>query len=177
MSAVQLEEIRVSGPSTIEARWRLGGYLRFPWHPRVEAFEGRTVYHLNERGLIQLQVGAAGPPAVSGGFWGGLRKREECASVQGRAGRRASGVMRTCVAACSSLTGPDLEHHGRHRAHRELHAHGGRQDRHQGQPARVRPTRRQRHAERRHRPAILVEERMSVDSLRDVSLHVGRLLS
>lgn len=54
-SAVQLQDIRVTGPATIEADWRLGGYLRFPWHPRVEAFEGHTVYHLNSQGLIQLQ--------------------------------------------------------------------------------------------------------------------------
>jgi hypothetical protein len=39
-SAVQLENIRVTSPTTIEADWRLGGYLRFPWHPRVEPFKG-----------------------------------------------------------------------------------------------------------------------------------------
>ncbi|KAL4443958.1 hypothetical protein ABPG75_011695 [Micractinium tetrahymenae] len=54
-SAVQLKDIRVTGPRTIEADWLLGGYLKLPWHPRVEAFQGHTVYRLNDRGLIELQ--------------------------------------------------------------------------------------------------------------------------
>ncbi|EFN56741.1 hypothetical protein CHLNCDRAFT_144171 [Chlorella variabilis] len=54
-SAVQLVGISVTSPTTIEADWKMGGYLRFPWHPRVEPFLGHTVYHLNEQGLIALQ--------------------------------------------------------------------------------------------------------------------------
>lgn len=30
VSAVQLVDIQVTGPRTIEAQWRMGGYLRFP---------------------------------------------------------------------------------------------------------------------------------------------------
>lgn len=30
VSAVQLVDINVTGPRTIEAQWRMGGYLRFP---------------------------------------------------------------------------------------------------------------------------------------------------
>lgn len=37
---VELLSIRVTGPRTVEADWRLGGYLVFPWNPRVEPFEG-----------------------------------------------------------------------------------------------------------------------------------------
>lgn len=33
VSAVQLVDIRVTGPRTIEADWRMGGYLRFPCAP------------------------------------------------------------------------------------------------------------------------------------------------
>jgi hypothetical protein len=55
-SRVQLLDIQVTGPYTIEARWTLGGYLKFPWHPRVAPFEGKTVYTLSkENGLIELQ--------------------------------------------------------------------------------------------------------------------------
>jgi hypothetical protein len=54
-SRVALDTITVTGPREITAEWRLGGYLKFPWHPRVEPFKGRTVYHLNEEGLIEMQ--------------------------------------------------------------------------------------------------------------------------
>lgn len=47
VSAVRLESISVTGPNTIEADWRLGGYLKFPWNPRVEALSGHTVYTLD----------------------------------------------------------------------------------------------------------------------------------
>jgi len=55
-SRVQLVDIKVTEPYTIEARWTLGGYLKFPWHPRVAPFEGKTVYSLSkENGLIEMQ--------------------------------------------------------------------------------------------------------------------------
>lgn len=63
-SAVRLAGIRVTGPSTIEADWVLGGYLRLPWHPRVEPFEGHTVYVLDPAtGLVaeQLQTWSISP--------------------------------------------------------------------------------------------------------------------
>lgn len=54
-SAVRLRSIRVTAPDTIEAEWHLGGYLKFPWHPRVEPFTGRTTYTLNDEGLVAFQ--------------------------------------------------------------------------------------------------------------------------
>ena len=39
-SQVKLLSIAVTGPSTIAASWTLGGYLRFPWRPRVKEFQG-----------------------------------------------------------------------------------------------------------------------------------------
>ena len=55
-SRVQLLDIHVTGPYTIEAKWTLGGYLKFPWHPRVAPFEGKTVYSLSQNdGLIEVQ--------------------------------------------------------------------------------------------------------------------------
>ncbi|GFR48705.1 hypothetical protein Agub_g10661 [Astrephomene gubernaculifera] len=55
VSKVELLGIRVSGPRSIEADWRLGGYLNLPWNPRVEPFEGHTQYSLNEAGLVSEQ--------------------------------------------------------------------------------------------------------------------------
>ncbi|GIL90152.1 hypothetical protein Vretimale_16354 [Volvox reticuliferus] len=54
-SKVELLDIRVAGPRTVEADWRLGGYLLFPWNPRVEPFTGHTVYTLNDEGLVLEQ--------------------------------------------------------------------------------------------------------------------------
>lgn len=54
-SAVRLKSIEVTSPQTIQADWYLGGYLKFPWAPRVAPFEGHTVYHLNNEGLIDFQ--------------------------------------------------------------------------------------------------------------------------
>jgi hypothetical protein len=54
-SAVRLLGIDVIDAHTIEATWLLGGYLKFPWHPRVDAFEGKTVYTLGSDGLIVFQ--------------------------------------------------------------------------------------------------------------------------
>lgn len=54
-SAVRLKSIQVNSPQTIQADWYLGGYLKFPWAPRVAPFEGHTVYHLNSDGLVEFQ--------------------------------------------------------------------------------------------------------------------------
>lgn len=54
-SAVRLKGIRVTGPSTIEADYVMGGYLKFPWNPRVAPFEGHIVYSLDKRGLVARQ--------------------------------------------------------------------------------------------------------------------------
>ncbi|GLC39853.1 hypothetical protein PLESTB_001292000 [Pleodorina starrii] len=54
-SKVELLDIRVTDPRVIEADWRLGGYLVFPWNPRVEPFTGHTIYTLNEEGLVSEQ--------------------------------------------------------------------------------------------------------------------------
>ncbi|KAG2427637.1 hypothetical protein HXX76_012288 [Chlamydomonas incerta] len=54
-SKVQLLSISATGPRTVEADWRLGGYLVFPWNPRVEPFKGHTAYTLSDEGLIVEQ--------------------------------------------------------------------------------------------------------------------------
>ncbi|EFJ42095.1 hypothetical protein VOLCADRAFT_97844 [Volvox carteri f. nagariensis] len=54
-SKVELLDIRVVGPRQVEADWRLGGYLVFPWRPLVQPFTGHTVYTLNESGLVSEQ--------------------------------------------------------------------------------------------------------------------------
>ena len=51
-SAVKLQDIKVTGEKEIMAHWVLGGYLKFPWHPRVAPFQGKTVYTLGKDGLI-----------------------------------------------------------------------------------------------------------------------------
>ncbi len=58
---VELVGIRVTGPSTVEADWRMGGWLRseyFPWGAKVEPFEGE------EAGMRAVHEGAmhGGPP-------------------------------------------------------------------------------------------------------------------
>jgi hypothetical protein len=37
---------------TIEAEWELKGILRLPWRPSLPTLSGRTVYHVDEEGLI-----------------------------------------------------------------------------------------------------------------------------
>ena len=55
-SSVDLFNIAVTGPHTIEADWSLQGYLRFPWKPRVEPYNGHTVYTVGEEsGVIESQ--------------------------------------------------------------------------------------------------------------------------
>lgn len=76
VSAVQLRDIRVTGPRTIEADWLLGGYLKFPWHPRVEAFEGGA------------RAGGGPPPALTGPAAQRLRLRWRSCCGRPWAGRR-----------------------------------------------------------------------------------------
>jgi hypothetical protein len=35
-----LQSIEVTGPTTIEADWTLGGTLLLPWHPTIQRFDG-----------------------------------------------------------------------------------------------------------------------------------------
>eukprot|EP01018_Ginkgo_biloba_P005028 Gb_30608 [translate_table: standard] len=51
-SEQELLSIAVTSPNTIEAKWRLGGYLKFPWKPHISPYEGSTRYVLDDRGLI-----------------------------------------------------------------------------------------------------------------------------
>ncbi|CAG9465201.1 unnamed protein product [Pedinophyceae sp. YPF-701] len=57
-SGVELKGIKVTSPDTIEADWRLGGFLNkkyFPWGAKIDPLEGHTVYKLSDRGLVALQ--------------------------------------------------------------------------------------------------------------------------
>lgn len=51
-SKQELLSISVIDPHTIEAKWRLEGYLKFPWNPHIEPYEGSTRYVLDDSGLI-----------------------------------------------------------------------------------------------------------------------------
>ncbi|KAH7282997.1 hypothetical protein KP509_35G055700 [Ceratopteris richardii] len=48
----ELKSLNVIGPNMIQAKWKLEGYLKFPWHPHIQPYEGTTVYKVNDRGLI-----------------------------------------------------------------------------------------------------------------------------
>ncbi|XP_002976492.2 uncharacterized protein LOC9649028 [Selaginella moellendorffii] len=48
----ELLEIRVTSPTTIEAKWRLQGSLKLPWKPHIAAYEGTTTYTLNDDGFV-----------------------------------------------------------------------------------------------------------------------------
>ncbi len=63
-SRVELLDIQVTGPRTIEAEWTLGGELKFPWKPKVATFVGRCVYKIDEEtGLIREQAQTWSKPA------------------------------------------------------------------------------------------------------------------
>lgn len=53
-SKQELLSIAVTSPTTIDAKWTLGGYLKFPWKPRVVPFEGTTQYVVDPDGLVAL---------------------------------------------------------------------------------------------------------------------------
>ena len=46
-SAVALTKIEVTSPTTVETDGTLQGYLRFPWHPRVDPYAFHTTYTLD----------------------------------------------------------------------------------------------------------------------------------
>ena len=46
-SEVALTKIEVTSPTTIETDGTLRGYLRFPWHPRVDPYAFHTTYTLD----------------------------------------------------------------------------------------------------------------------------------
>ncbi|MCO5594803.1 hypothetical protein L7F22_048837 [Adiantum nelumboides] len=52
LSRHELASIDLVDSNTIRARWKLEGYLKFPWHPHIQPYEGTTVYHVNDKGLI-----------------------------------------------------------------------------------------------------------------------------
>jgi len=54
LSIIHNENDGDKGYEMIEVTWRLGGVIMLPWHPKVEAWTGRTKYHLDEEGLIYL---------------------------------------------------------------------------------------------------------------------------
>jgi len=52
-SFVELLKIEITGPNTIETDGTLQGYLKFPWHPRVDPYAFHTTYTLDATsGLI-----------------------------------------------------------------------------------------------------------------------------
>eukprot|EP00897_Mesotaenium_endlicherianum_P009254 jgi/Mesen1/8357/ME000463S07801 len=53
-SKQELVSIAVTSPTTIDAKWTLGGFLKFPWRPRVVPFEGATQYTIDAEGLVSL---------------------------------------------------------------------------------------------------------------------------
>lgn len=42
----------VKDDNHIFAKWRLQGYLKFPWHPYVKPYTGTTLYTLDSEGFI-----------------------------------------------------------------------------------------------------------------------------
>ncbi|KAG1656176.1 hypothetical protein FOA52_008715 [Chlamydomonas sp. UWO 241] len=60
-SKVVLRKISITGPSTIEADYTSGGYLRqenFPWRPYVAPYDGHVTYTLGPTGLVVVQAQA-----------------------------------------------------------------------------------------------------------------------
>jgi len=42
-SSIKLKQIKVTGPSSIEAVWSKDGFLKLPWTPYLTTQEGKTV--------------------------------------------------------------------------------------------------------------------------------------
>lgn len=51
-STAKLLSLEIVNQNTIEARWEIEGVLHLPWHPRLPAWTGSTMYHFDEAGLI-----------------------------------------------------------------------------------------------------------------------------
>ena len=41
-----------SSERKIEVKWRIGGVIMLPWKPKIKPYTGRTIYHIDENGLI-----------------------------------------------------------------------------------------------------------------------------
>ena len=54
-SQLDLLEIAVVDSKTIEAKYVLGGYLKFPWKPCVKPYSGVVTYTLGTSGLVEKQ--------------------------------------------------------------------------------------------------------------------------
>jgi Uncharacterized conserved protein (DUF2358) len=52
-SRTTLHSLNVVG-NTLEAEWQMKGILRLPWRPSLPTLSGRTVYHIDEDGLIDV---------------------------------------------------------------------------------------------------------------------------
>ena len=53
-STAKLLSLQIVDEQTIEARWELEGVLHLPWHPKLPVWTGKTTYHLDNEGLVQL---------------------------------------------------------------------------------------------------------------------------
>ena len=53
-STAKLLSLEIVDEQTIEARWELEGVLHLPWHPKLPVWTGKTTYHLDNEGLVQL---------------------------------------------------------------------------------------------------------------------------
>lgn len=51
-SAHNLSRFPPQDDTHLFAKWRLQGFLKFPWHPYVAPYTGTTLYTLNSDGLI-----------------------------------------------------------------------------------------------------------------------------
>lgn len=49
---VDLLSLEIEDESHLFAKWRLQGYLKFPWHPYVAPYTGTTRYSVDSDGLI-----------------------------------------------------------------------------------------------------------------------------
>lgn len=53
-STAKLLSLEIVNAHTIVARWEIEGVLHLPWHPKLPAWTGSTMYHFDENGLIRL---------------------------------------------------------------------------------------------------------------------------
>ena len=50
-----LEPLTVQEDGTIRGRFRVRGFLQFPWNPYITAYESSIVYTMDDKGLVQQQ--------------------------------------------------------------------------------------------------------------------------